>query len=125
MNSDFENQLQRQPMREVPQNWRARILAAAQPQPAWWREWFSPWPKAWAALGGAWMVIFFFHFTTPDEPHQAGVSYPASAQSFAVLQQQTVMMAQLLGPADMDDRPPALPQKPKPRSERWLKQLIG
>ena len=123
MNSEFENQLQRQPMRELPQHWRGKILAAAQPAPAWWREWFSPWPKAWATLGAAWMVIFFFHLTTPNDPHQAGKSYPPP--SFAVLQQQTLMMAQLLGPIDPDEHRPALPAEPKPRSEKSRKELMG
>jgi hypothetical protein len=123
MNSEFENQLQRQPMREIPQHWRGRILAVAQPPSAWWQTWFQPWPQAWKALGAAWVVIFIFHFTTPDEPRPAGKSYPP--QSFAMLQQQTVLMAQLLGPADADEPPAALPIAPKPRSERERKQLIG
>jgi len=33
MNSEFEKRLQDQPMREVPSNWRARILDAAPPAP--------------------------------------------------------------------------------------------
>jgi hypothetical protein len=125
MNSEFENKLQGQPMREVPPHWRGRILAAAQPQPARWREWFSPWPKAWAALGAAWVVIFVLNFTTPDEPRLAGNSYPLTPQSFAILQEQTMTMAQLLGPTDADEHPAALPSAPKPRSERERKQLIG
>ena len=125
MNSEFENKLQCQPMREVPQHWRARILAAAQPPPSRWSEWFSPWPKAWAALGAAWVVILIFHFTAPDEPRLAGNSYPLSPQSFAILQLQTIMMAQLLGPTDIDEQPAAQPAAPKPRSEKARRQLIG
>ena len=29
MNADFENRLQRQPIRELPRDWRSEILAAA------------------------------------------------------------------------------------------------
>ena len=125
MNSEFENHLQRQPMREVPPHWRARIMAAAQPPPARWREWFQPWPQAWATLGAAWAVIFVFHFTTPDEPRAVGHSYPLRSQSFAILQEQTMMMAQLLGPTDGDEHPATLPVGPKPRSEVARRQLIG
>jgi hypothetical protein len=123
MNSDFENQLQRQPMREIPPHWRAKILAATQPQPARWREWFQPFPRAWGALGAAWVVIFALHFTTPNQPRFAGNSY--APQSFAILQKQAMMMAQLLGPTDADEKAAALPAEPKPRSERARKELIG
>jgi len=34
MNADFEKQLQSQPMRELPRDWRAEILAAAAPRPS-------------------------------------------------------------------------------------------
>jgi hypothetical protein len=125
MNSEFENHLQRQPMREVPPHWRARIMAAAQPSPARWNEWFRPWPKAWAALGAAWVVICVLHFTTPDEPRLAGNSHPLTPQSFAILQEQTMMMAQLLGPTDGDEQPATLSAAPKPRSEMARRELIG
>jgi hypothetical protein len=123
MNSEFENQLQRQPMREVPQHWRAKILSATQPQPARWREWFQPWPQAWKTLGAAWVVIFAFHFTTPSEPRQAGNPYPVAPQSFVILQER-MMMAQL-GSTDADEKPAALPAQPKPRSETRRRELAG
>jgi hypothetical protein len=122
MNSEFENQLQRQSMREVPPHWRARIVAAAQPKPARWREWFWPCPQAWATLGAAWVVIFVLHFTAPDELRLGGNSDRLTRQSFAILQEQTLRMAQLLGSTDGDDEHPAAP---KPRSERARRELIG
>jgi hypothetical protein len=125
MNSEFENHMQRQPMRDVPPQWRARIMAAAQPKPAPWREWLWPCPQAWAALGAAWVVICVLHFTTPDEPRLAGNSHSETPQTFAILQEQTVIMAQLLGPIDGDEQPAALPVGPKPRSEIARRQLFG
>jgi hypothetical protein len=125
MNSEFENQLQRQPMREIPQHWRVRIIAAAQPAPSRWHEWFQPWPQAWKALGAAWVLILALHFTTPDEPRKAGNSYPLTPQSFAILQEQTMKMAQLLGSTDADEKPAALPAELKPRSERARRELFG
>ncbi len=125
MNSEFENKLQRQPMREVPPHWRARIVAAAHPQPARWREWFWPCPQAWATLGAAWVVIFILHFSAPDEPRLAGNAYPLTPRSFVILQQHTMMMAQLLGPTDGDEQPAVPPVAPKPRSEKACRQLFG
>jgi hypothetical protein len=124
MNSEFENQLQRQPMREVPPHWRARIMAAAQPAPNSWGEWLFPSPRAWAALGAAWVVIIVLHLATPDAPARR-ISYSGTAQSFDMLKEQQVMMAKLLGPADDNEAPAATPAEPKPRSERERRQLAG
>jgi hypothetical protein len=76
-------------------------------------------------LVAAWVVIFLLHFTAPDEPRLAGNSSSTTIQSFATLQQQTLMMAQLLGQTDYAEPPAALPAAPKPRSERPMQQMIG
>ena len=134
MNSDFENRLQRQPIRELPRDWRSEILAAATPVGRRSRgatgEPFSTWPslRAWAALATVWLVIFLFHVTAPNEPRLARNSSPMTMQSFAISHQQTLMMAQLLGQTDQAEpgEPPAAPAAaPKPRSEIPRKQLIG
>ena len=66
---DFEKQLERQPRRDVPPEWREEILKAARassiprasrlaPQAVpWWHEWLWPAPQAWAALAAVWVVI--------------------------------------------------------------------
>jgi hypothetical protein len=49
-------------------------------------------------------------------------------QSFAMLHEQSLIMAQLLGQtdqADTDEAHTALPAPPKPRSEIARKQLVG
>jgi hypothetical protein len=138
MNADFESRLQRQPLRELPRDWRADILAAAA-TPAGRRsrgatgegethgEGASTWPslRAWATLGAAWVVIFLLHFTSPDEPRLARNSAPMTLQSFALLHEQTLRMADLLGQTDAGEPPVALPAPPQPRSERAPRQLIG
>src|SRR5580704_7007760 len=131
MNDEFEKQLQRQPMRGLPREWRSEILAAAAVRPSqsskisWLTEWLWPHPRAWAGLTAAWAVIILFHFTAPDDPRVARSSASTTFQSMAEMQQQTVRMAQLLGSSDSGDPPSATPATPKPRSERPRQQLIG
>jgi hypothetical protein len=79
-------------------------------------------------LAAAWVVIFLLHFIAPDEPRLARNSSPMTLQSFAMLHEQTLMMAQLLGEPDQANGgapPAALPAPPKPRSEIARKQLVG
>jgi hypothetical protein len=134
MNADFEKQLQRQPLRKPPRDWRAEILvAAADSRPSAFKsrgEGISIWPslRGWAALGAVWVVIFLLHLSAPDEPRLAGNSPVMTMRSFALLHEQTLMMAQLLGQTDQTDAvepSTALPAAPKPRSEIARKQFIG
>lgn len=126
MNDDFENHLRSQPMREVPPHWRSRILSAAQTEPRRprWLEWLWPAPQAWAVLGAAWVLILAFYLATPDDP-ASGRSYPMTAESYAALEREQLMMAKLLGSSDEGEAPAAVPVAPKPRSERECKQLAG
>jgi hypothetical protein len=131
MNSEFEKQLESQPLRELPPEWRSQILAAATAPPRsivaeWLSSWLWPHPRAWAGLAAAWIVIFFFHLTAPGEAGGARNSSPATFESFAKMRRQTLIMAQLLGSLDDGDQPAAaLPAPPKPRSEGPRKQLVG
>jgi len=74
-NDDFENQLRRVPMREIPADWRGQILSAAK-QPVrmdapvaksarqtWWRDLLWPSPLAWAALVLIWFGILLSNVT--------------------------------------------------------------
>lgn len=64
----FEEELSRQPLREIPADWRAEILGYAQAtvattpveSPRWkfsWRELFWPCPQAWAGLAAVWVLV--------------------------------------------------------------------
>jgi len=137
---DFEKHLQRQPLRQVPAEWRDQVLSAARqagrPRLAsraagnglravlstlnsrlstllW------PHPAAWAGLAAAWVVIVGLSFTTRDtERHVArGVSSP-SPQVFMAFQEQQRLLNELVGPREIPtaERPKAAP--PRPRSER-------
>jgi hypothetical protein len=130
MNTEFEKQLQRHPMRELPREWRAEILAAASLAERstlvnWLSTWLWPHPRAWAGLGAAWVLIFLLHFTAPDEPRMARNSSPMTFQTLAMMQKQTLMMAQLLGSLDSGDQPAATDALPKPRSEGPRRQRVG
>jgi hypothetical protein len=137
MDSEFEQRLRRQPMKKVPGEWRAEILAAASQVnrrqegsvsreftfAATGREWLAnllwPHPKAWAGLAAVWIFIFVLNFSMRDNaPALAVQASPPSPEAVAELRQQHQMLVELIGPAELQvaDRAPALPLKP--RSER-------
>jgi hypothetical protein len=141
MNSDdFEKRLQRQPLRQVPGEWREEILSAARqavhPHHAprtthhasvsllstlryqlstllW------PHPVAWAGLAAVWLVILGLNHTTRDAmPRLAKGSLPAAPQVFMAFQEQERVLAELMGPREtpVAERPKVV--RPQPRSER-------
>ena len=137
MNEDiesFERQLQAQPVKKIPAEWRAEILAAAKfivveksrndpnlitKTASWWRDLFWPHPKAWAGLAAVWILIFIFNFSTRDKmPVVAEKSAPPSPEVLVELKNQQRMFAELVGahePSDADRQKSFLP---RPRSER-------
>lgn len=76
MKDDFEQRLSGAPLREIPAEWRARILrrasaSVAPPPPTWWEvlsAWLWPSPRAWAAVGAVWMLIAILCFSGPRGP---------------------------------------------------------
>jgi hypothetical protein len=129
---DFEKQIQRQPLRQIPNEWRAEILAAAKPvsRLAPHASFLStlnhqlstilwPHPAAWAGLATVWIFIFALNFSMRDKtPMVAEKISPPSPEMVAELRQQKLLFAELIGANDLRvaDR-----QKfflPKPRSER-------
>ena len=129
MNFDFEEYLERQSVRPVPAHWRGEILRAARAQPAvpaWWREWLWPCPKAWAGLAAAWGIILLLNVASPDEPAPAGGQVAsASWQNFAILRQETEIIAQLSGSEENHPVPAPPPAATQPRGSRRVKQSIG
>ncbi len=127
---EFEQQLQRQPLRSPPEEWRREILEAANaaaraqtpafnpPCEPWWREWLWPSPRAWAGLAAAWVIILALNtarLTTPAGV--ASVSPPPSREMIMALSEQRRELAELLGDAQ-ERSPAAKPAPPRPRSER-------
>ena len=124
--NEFEQRLRSVPVKPLPGNWRAEILAAAaaaQPSPvhrvndaltwrarltAAWRSLFWPHPRSWAGLAAVWVIIAILHFSQRDDsPVLAEKSAPPTPEMLADLRQQQQMLAELLGPhgAGEADRP--------------------
>ena len=128
---DFEQKLQRQPLRRVPAEWRREILSVAErasrtaPRASFLSTLNTqlstllwPHPAAWAGLAAVWILIFAVDFSIRDTtPVMAEKSAPLSPETLAELKQQQRMLAELIGPAQTREAEPAkfLPQ---PRSER-------
>ena len=128
---DFEKRLQRQPLQQIPKEWREDILSAAHAaavsgrnsfdaRPSWISILLWPSPKAWAGLASVWILIFAVNFTTRDEAPatQAKCEKPPSPEVLLVLKQQQQLRAELVGFAEPRDaeRPKTLLLRP--RSER-------
>jgi hypothetical protein len=132
----FEQQLKRRSLRQVPAEWREGILAAAsqaQPaknsQPVAGRSFLSilnkrlasvlwPHPVAWGGLAAIWICIFAVNFSVRDrEPTLAAKVVPQSPEVVAQLKQQQRLLAELLGPNDSPDADRPRIFVPKPRSE--------
>jgi hypothetical protein len=125
MNADFEQQLQRQPLRELPRDWRAEIVAAARrasgprsSTPASrLTSWFWPCPRAWAGLGAAWLVIAGLNLAAERSPAQkADAVAPCSSEALLELRQQQLMLAKLISPPAAVEAEPPQPAYPR-RSE--------
>jgi len=126
---DFEKELQRQPLRPVPPNWRTEILAAARaasPEgveskfPAagsWWRELLWPCPQAWAGLAAVWILIAMLHFTEADREDSIAAA-PGSEPTLQAAEsaaQRRELVRWLENIPDPAPAPPRIP--PGPRSE--------
>ncbi len=127
---EFEQQLQRQPLRSPPEEWRREILEAANaaarartlafnpPGEPWWREWLWPSPRAWGGLAAAWVLILSLNTARLATPAGfANVSPPPSREMIMALSEQRREFAELLGDAQ-EKSLATKPAPPRPRSER-------
>lgn len=127
----FEQRLKGQPLRQIPAEWRAEILAAAQttsrttPRASFLSTFnhqlsalLWPHPKAWAGLAAVWICILALNFSTRDKsPVMAEKNSPPSPEMVAELKKQQRLFAELMGANEprVADRQKIFP---KPRSER-------
>ena len=135
---DFEQRLQRQPLRQVPPAWRAEILSAADhaadaghasriAHHGWLATLtaelsaaFWPHPRAWAALGAAWVLILLVNVLAQDDgattlARRAPASTPRME---GVLQQKEQMFSELVGFVESRDADRLKAFVPRPRSQR-------
>ena len=146
---DFETRLRRQPLRQMPGEWRQGILSAArqavsaQPAPRstpyvhvphsflstlssrlstllW------PHPAAWAGLAAAWVVILGLNLATQNTTvriARRGVSPPP--QVFMAFQEQQRLLSELLGPGERQVADKPKPVLPLPRSDLRSRLLMA
>jgi hypothetical protein len=132
-NDEFEQRLQRQPFRAVPEEWRSEILQSAHlarcllpstfdSRPLnWWRAWLWPNPRAWAGLAAAWAAILVLIIANRAPEPASTASLPApSNQILLVLTEQRRMLAKLIESPTQTPAAEPNPAAPKPRSQRRL-----
>jgi len=128
----FERRLSRQPLREIPGEWRVEILAAAEralhPEPR--ASFLStlnqqlstvlwPYPKAWAGLAAVWVLILAMNFSVRDaKPGLVAKSAPSSPETMVELKKQQRLFAELVGANEAPDADRRKIFSPRPRSER-------
>ena len=130
----FERRLSRQPLRQIPGEWRADILweglrasrennwdadTASLPKRDWLAEIFWPHPKAWAGLAAIWILILAVDFSMRDSSPRTVEKYaPPSPEVMVELKKQQRLFAELVGPIQPPDADRQKIFAPKPRSER-------
>ena len=141
-NDDFEKQLQREPMRAIPPEWRAQILSSATrppehaarrtPYPARFsmlRKLLWPSPYAWSGLAAMWLVVLLLNLAAADSgngrvAHLKTVNpVRPSAETLLVLEQHLRLRAELVEPAEFTE--PPRPVGTRPRSARHLETLAA
>ncbi len=132
---DFEKQLQKQPLRTPPPEWRTAILDAAEsarpknrPEPvrfAWWRELLWPSPKAWAALAAVWFTVLAVNFVSTEPGTQARAhtnSATLPPDIMMALQHQRQLRSELLEPQEASS--PEQQTGPRPRTQKSPRRTV-
>ena len=115
--NDFEDQLKKQPIRRVPEHWRAQILNEAGPRERsspsnsepWWVALLWPSPKAWGTLATAWALMACFSVATRES--SAPEEKPQAARMRMAMEEKRRLQAEI------EEASLRIEQQPKPRSE--------
>ena len=133
---ELEQKLSRQRLREIPGEWRGKIVSAARAAQAarhasgirhqsflsalnaQLSTIFWPHPKAWAGLAVVWIFIFALNFLTRDHSQSlAKTSAPPPPEVVAELRQQKLLFGELIGPTEAHVANRQKLFLPRPRSE--------
>ena len=127
---DLEEQMRRQPFRDVPSDWRASIIAAAArsaPLPdgprseergprtsrRFWQELLWPAPAAWAGLAALWLLIAVFNYGSSVELFRFGRrALEPSLDHVRLWREQRGLFVELLDLKPPERRDPA-PTRPR------------
>ena len=137
MDSEFEKKLRRQPVKEIPGDWRAEILSAARAaqsaphaslvtQHGWLSTlnsqlstFFWPHPKAWAGLAAVWVCIVALNFSTRDTSVRLAEKVsPPSAEVIVELRKQQKLYAELMGVNEPREADRPKDATARPRTQR-------
>lgn len=146
MDPEFEKRLQRQPVKPIPGEWRAEILAAAREaqaachlspvtchlkpsRPASILHFLSsllwPHPKAWAGLAAVWVFILVLNVSMREGAprREMAKTSPPSPEMIAELKQQQRMFAELVGSREetVADRSKSYPNRPR----TWRVEMVA
>ena len=135
---DLEDRIQRQPLRQVPAEWRREILSAAGNAAPSSRKsgalnlraqisaWLWPCSQAWAGLAAIWLGILTVNFATADKTQTVAKSYaPSSAEMIMVLKEQEQILTELIGPSEAPVAGRPRRHDSRPRSQRRGEFLMG
>ena len=131
---DFEQKLREQPFRELPQDWRKRILPTAQARP---REVIPllaaralrarlasllwPAPKAWAGLALVWLLLALSNRLPSNLASGfAGKGSRPSPAAVAAWKEEERILAELIQPPEL-----AVPETPKQNAPQPRSEVLG
>jgi hypothetical protein len=138
MNSEFENKLKRQPLRQIPRDWREDILRTAQENASAavkrrepvlirailiaWRELIQPFRYTWSGMAALWVVFWMVNarLEISDSPTRSTIGASAASQSIRLFEEQRQALAELTGRSDPAPAEPPRESRSKPRSERMV-----
>jgi len=126
---DFEQELRRQPLRQIPADWRGPILnacarretAAEESQVPAWRWLCARFPAAWGAIAALWVALISVNtlLAGSDTPGTAG-QVASSSQSWLAWNHRAAELRQLANddPTVDTETPTPRPAVRSPRSDR-------
>jgi len=111
--NEFESQLKKQSIRQIPSHWRKQILAEAQRHAvsetasakpvSFWRELLWPCPQVWAGFAAAWLLVLFLNLSVEPSPAESMAAAKPPLENVDGYAQRQRLLVELLG----DGRPAA------------------